>query len=222
MPKFSLKSLLTLVSLFRIATYTLNSPSLTAAVVMAISTGSYLISILILGFRKRRIFLVSVACLCGCYLGVADGGMWRISPWNLPAERLLNQHPVSQGYFSDSPIRSDSLLKWAWLTCIEEYRKTNNMASSVEIPTTLPASTISLDNGKTIDLPAMALSTVNAVVIVDSKGTRVRVVERYSPKNKPFFIIGHCWFVIFALGICSSLVGRHPVVREQSNNSRNR
>ena len=206
MLRFSLKTMLVLITLTGVAIHSMTHPCLLTAVATVIATGGCLLFLFVSGLRKRRYFLAAVAGLCACYLVVADGS--RVLPWSewqLPPERIFNQNPASQEYFADNPIRSDSLLIWSYLTCIEEYRKANGMSSSVDTPRIIPASGLDVGNGKTIQLPAITTTPVSTVVMVDSNGNKVRVVQRYSPKNKPFFIIGHCW-VALAIVIPSLLI----------------
>ena len=70
---------------------------------------------------------------------------------------------------------------------------------SVEAPTTDSISTLKIGNGQVITL---SFAPVSTLAMVDTAGNVKAVVNRYQPKNKPFFIVGHCWFAfaMFTVG----------------------
>lgn len=190
MPTFSLKTLLALVFLAGIASYTLTRPSITAAVVLVLATVLCLFSLTVLGLRKRRSFAVVLACLCACYLGVADGGIFPEAERLLPTEWLLN-HSTTFHTRTHRKLRSDSLMKWTWRVCVEKNHQDRSVVMSSE---RMPR----LDAGNTSDADTSHSSTkvkLPAFTFTPVTGTRTSA-KRDAPLNRTFFIVGHCWCVI--------------------------
>ena len=131
---FSLRSLLTLVSLSGVATYSLTNPDVTSAVVIVLATVMCLIGLFLIGISKHRFFDVLLAFLCVCYLVVADEGIFPNLERRLPIEWLLNQGVESHTVIHSGVVDMDnspSLTKWAWHMCVEPNHKTSIAANVV-------------------------------------------------------------------------------------------
>ena len=185
MPTFSLRSLFVLVSLSGIAAYLLSRPTLATAVATMFAA---ICSISILGAtarRKRCCVSFFVALLCCCYLCLADGGIIPRSARYLPTEWLLSECSTSGMYFDNGRRRSNSLTIWTSRLCTEENHKDFGIVATAQSKTHF--SYANDVNQETIDLPSFTTTTASTTVVA---------LRRDDPHNKPFFIIGHCTFVI--------------------------
>jgi hypothetical protein len=187
---FSLRSLFALVSLVGIAVWALSRPTVataTVAIFVAIISITFLAAI---AYRKRCSLCLVAAALCCCYLCSADGGIYLRSENYLPTEWLLSEYSAPGTSFDSGRRRSKSLALWTYRLCFENNHKDSAVFSDApsesnqcgnQEPDAEPVVT-------SVSLPKMTMTTTTTVVTLSN---------RDDPRNRPFYIVGHCTFVVF-------------------------
>lgn len=191
--RFSLKALLTLPCFVAAACLTLNYPSFPLAIATALLMLLTLLTVMVLTIRRRRFWALLMIGLCGCYLVIADGGVFPGGERSLPTEWFLSQNTMPIAYENSGLLYSRSLSLWAWRVGRGEVHKDPNYIAP-------PGKRIKSDVATVLILssgvaPQVKLPTFNVmsvqIILVSAK--------RDAPQNRPYFIIGHCWFVILVL-----------------------
>jgi len=196
--RFSLKTMLAMMLVVSVAMWTLIHPGSLNASTVAATTVVALVAVLLLAFRVRSKFLTCVAVLGAFYLLVADGGFFQNWERSLPTEWALEESCPMETVIISGLKPSDSLSVSLW-------RMLHGKEKHIESPdrSSVPVVLYDLsDVGERVNLrmPVYAATTVNTVVTF---------AKRDCPKNKPTFILGHCWFVLFTLLVAFFVLTRN-------------
>ena len=176
MPKFSIKALFLLMGMSGIACSTLAHPSMITTAVVMLVAALCLSSLLIWGLRKRNYLSIAFACFCGCYLVVADGGIFPgLERW-MPTERLLEQCTKDHTVLGNGHLRPRSLAKWFWNVYAEKNHRDRSLFNPPEKITNTnipqPANVIA------VELPKLSFTTIS---------TLATVFDRGDPQKQNFF-----------------------------------
>lgn len=226
MKQFSLSTLFLWIALCAVAALTLKQPSLVSAGIVVSLTVASLVLLAIIGVCRRSLRTIGIVIACVAYLFIADGGVFPNAERFLPTEWLLAKRTQIETDIVSGWKPSKSLSLWLFRTLtqpnghqhVKDFGapRTKHPSGSGHVGETVGETTDDILNellelvdnpsneandgilGQPVGAATVPLPTIKFV----SVNTIITCSDRDSRPNRPYFVVGHCLFVLlFAMAM---------------------